>query len=747
VKKSIIALVILTVFEFISHGTENLIPNGGFEKGKANWSTIKLGQPDYKRDFLVDDKIFHGGRHSAEFKYISGSATGYAWFSQKIPVNPGRTCELSLWARRKGDGRPVNFVVHVHMKNRPLISFRTRFSTCDKWEKNVFYFKIPTGVKDINLALVASKTGTVYIDDIALKYSQLPPNIIERESSVFVPVSEDKETCDFNLKSTKSGNDFVIYQRMAPRRIKYTSIPQKNELKDELNLVVTPDEFEPLWFSIYAAKKLTEVSLNANAVFKSSGRQLKPDIDVRVLNCWPQRTDWNSRNYSMVSELLEKKSSITVPAGNSRTFWLTFKIPEQAVPGIYKGSIILNIKKKTVKEIPVSITVLPFRLKQPPGRYWAMWTSDNYRKSLNEYKRELQDMKDHGINTLLLYPQGLGDCRFAVDKKGKISFNSPTLRKLQNIRRETGLNGPLLLYWGGGLKIKASKLAASSAKLNLKSKALRKTFIDLLKAVDDFVKETGKNGFSEWYYLGTDEPQIWRGGQQSALFEHTAARMAGIKNLVTINESAFTEKLSRYMTGICWGGAPNSVEANVYRKNMPCEYWWYGTGVYTGQEGGLMPNRYYCGALFYKSGAIGEVSFVYQRLEKTGDPFDDFDANKYSEPKDAYIVYPAENGKDIIPTLQWEGIREGIDDYKYIYTLEELIKENKKHPRTRNHAEKTEKKLKELLSSCPWGIGGINSDDPFKVIYSNEKAAALRKDVISMILSFIPETAVSQETK
>ncbi|MDD5599234.1 MAG: DUF4091 domain-containing protein, partial [Victivallaceae bacterium] len=150
---------------------------------------------------------------------------------------------------------------------------------------------------------------------------------------------------------------------------------------------------------------------------------------------------------------------------------------------------------------------------------------------------------------------------------------------------------------------------------------------------------------------------------------------------------------------------------------------------------------------FYKSGAIGEVSFVYQRLGKTGDPFDDFDANKYSEPKDAYIVYPAENGKDIIPTLQWEGIREGIDDYKYIYTLEELIKENKKHPLTRNHAEKTEKKLKELLSSCPWGIGGINSDDPFKVIYSNEKAAALRKEVISMILSFIPETVVPQETR
>jgi hypothetical protein len=36
------------------------------------------------------------------------------------------------------------------------------------------------------------------------------------------------------------------------------------------------------------------------------------------------------------------------------------------------------------------------------------------------------------------------------------------------------------------------------------------------------------------------------------------------------------------------------------------------------------------------------------------------------------VVYPL--GQEPTPTIQWEGFREGIDDFKYIYTLEQAIK-------------------------------------------------------------------------
>ena len=42
---------------------------------------------------------------------------------------------------------------------------------------------------------------------------------------------------------------------------------------------------------------------------------------------------------------------------------------------------------------------------------------------------------------------------------------------------------------------------------------------------------------------------------------------------------------------------------------------------------------------------------------------------------DHCVVYPG-NGMDLIPTIQWESLREGIDDYKYIAMLETLIAKN-----------------------------------------------------------------------
>jgi len=72
-------------------------------------------------------------------------------------------------------------------------------------------------------------------------------------------------------------------------------------------------------------------------------------------------------------------------------------------------------------------------------------------------------------------------------------------------------------------------------------------------------------------------------------------------------------------------------------------------------------------------------------------PYNDFDGN---EP-DWMMVYPTVNlskyptpqtslnwgaegvGEELIPTLAWEGVREGIDDAKYIYTLTRYIEKAK----------------------------------------------------------------------
>jgi len=94
---------------------------------------------------------------------------------------------------------------------------------------------------------------------------------------------------------------------------------------------------------------------------------------------------------------------------------------------------------------------------------------------------------------------------------------------------------------------------------------------------------------------------------------------------------------------------------------------------------------------FWRSGYSGLFPWHYQA--PCGNPFNDFDT-AYG---DWCPVYPGPDGP--IPTQRWEAMREGIDDYKYIYTLESYIQRAKKDGRAKAEAAQAEKYLSQIWNS------------------------------------------------
>jgi hypothetical protein len=93
-------------------------------------------------------------------------------------------------------------------------------------------------------------------------------------------------------------------------------------------------------------------------------------------------------------------------------------------------------------------------------------------------------------------------------------------------------------------------------------------------------------------------------------------------------------------------------------------------------------NRVLCGVYLWKSRADGIAPYCYQHLPKHPySPYNDFDlweprmsVNEEGQPlRDHLAVYPAKEG--VIPTLQWEGAREGITDLRYLTTLDHWLSE------------------------------------------------------------------------
>lgn len=110
----------------------------------------------------------------------------------------------------------------------------------------------------------------------------------------------------------------------------------------------------------------------------------------------------------------------------------------------------------------------------------------------------------------------------------------------------------------------------------------------------------------------------------------------------------------------------------------------------------MMPNRHGVGAAFWKSGLDGTGVWTFQRAN--GNPFNDFDGDY----KEYCLVFPPrEKGGAPVPTLGWEGIREGWKDYRYFDALERAVTRAEKDGR-RDVAAMGRGVLDFLRASVPW---------------------------------------------
>ena len=77
-----------------------------------------------------------------------------------------------------------------------------------------------------------------------------------------------------------------------------------------------------------------------------------------------------------------------------------------------------------------------------------------------------------------------------------------------------------------------------------------------------------------------------------------------------------------------------------------------------------------------------------------GDPYDDTDGPT----GDLAYAYPdpARNYAPTLPTLRWEGVREGIDDLRYLYTLEQALEAARGNPGKADAVARGEALLAEL---------------------------------------------------
>ena len=506
-----------------------------------------------------------------------------------------------------------------------------------------------------------------------------------------------------------------VFFRRPPRMVYEKSVPNRFERIDSLNTLAPTGEYAVFFFMLHNPSGTRSLQLLELDGFRQGKEYIPGNIfTVSQVRFWDFPRGQST--YFRIPEIIERQEPLTLAASSNCFYWIQGKIPKNAVPGTYTGSVSVRCGDELL-QLPLTLEVPDLRLLDPENMVWSMYC--NYRR-LREYSatpafqlRYLRDLTDYGISSVHFHISGA---------------SVSCVESIQKLRMASGLKGPVIIYGMFAEQILSKRHKPDPGPEWYKNPDIRKEFVEYLRNFDREFKKYGEYG--NWLYMGHDEPHLSPQLMESARWQIRLAREANVKTVSNIYAPVHVKKVvpeldidSNMFIGNN-SGVYEQLMALKKEKAPAMEYWYLGGGCYNGQEGGLMPNRLLAGMLAFKMGVSGHLSYAYQSAQlKPGGPRENFPNKYYS------MSYPA---KKLIPehvtdmTLEMEGVREGITDYKYLYTLKILAREAREKGHVRA-AEEAEKALAEILYFVPFqddNPAGNGITDP--QLFNNDTADRLR---------------------
>lgn len=342
-------------------------------------------------------------------------------------------------------------------------------------------------------------------------------------------------------------------------------------------------------------------------------------------------------------------------------YWFTWKIPHDAKPGIYKGSLAVKEADKPLASIPVEIEVYPFALPQARTHYD---TSKPYILSM---------MGTPSIEGELKYSKNLAvteeKCRNvyrSLAEHNAHQANGPGVFK-ENSTDDLALRG-LILMLQEGMKCDLIINGASCDYMWAanpeapfippeKDPALYKKVLDKYCAMLDVQAAVLDKylGHRNCYFCGVDECGTYMHRRTYGFFAE-------------LNKRGFHAWAdSGVAEDIAWSVEMNDAPAAARHT----EAWrWHDGSCYCVSYAGTFTGpscpdiwRRTKGLRYYYNDfdGIHDYCFYYNRWNH----WNDFTyRGNYTQMQIVYLTYDG-----LIPTLAWEGLREGMDDVRYLSLL------------------------------------------------------------------------------
>lgn len=507
----------------------------------------------------------------------------------------------------------------------------------------------------------------------------------------------------------ESSCGFILFSRPITRAIHHASVPTPEERITTLKTFATPGEFEPLTFALYALRDLQDLRVVVTPPRSPRQRIPLENLDLRLVTEWPighpAYTSNRQKTYRMTPELLEKVTVTDAKAGESRRYWLIIRVPDNARPGLYQGSFqIFDGQNSMAVELPFTLNVLDFKLLSDPNKgYTAYYADGSYmynqaegEKQLQFKRKEYQAMLDYGIDQI---PNFNVKSIPGPDGSLDIDFMNPESIELM---LSMGFKGPITVTNG---------FSPFYAKYVPEGKIGSHFSLTVIPANDDvydafsaavrrFREKYQAKGWPEIVMGPVDEPMPETAGVVAKILQ--AVKKGGLRSYLTKDPVAGDAAIFRQANALdIWCSQPFSLPYEQIIADRTAEYWCYPNHNATEvrdtlvmQKGGRMTFGYG----FWRSGYKVLIPWHWRWLTVRGKEFEYL----FEERPSGSGNRMDEEG-NIIPAVYWECFREGKDDARYLYTLQQTLVERRdsRNRTCRELVSQGEKLLQEIWDNLP----------------------------------------------
>jgi len=401
-----------------------------------------------------------------------------------------------------------------------------------------------------------------------------------------------------------------------------------------------------------------------------------------------RKTDLIRAAPAQFPDFLAVDSEVSVKKGNYKAVYFTIKVPRNAEAGDYKGDVTIKTDKADIS-LPLRLKVYPLTLPDERHLMVTEWYTTGYFKKFHDVDTSdsqrfyemlrvyAENMAEHRQNVFRI-SLDLITCKQTAD--GSMKFDFSKFDKWAETFWETGRmdlleTGFVARFGEGGWSSKEILLRDFRVQMESTGKRLtlpgREFLPQFLPALENHLREKG--WLEKTVFHIADEPSnhnimSWREASEF-IHQHSPAlrRIDAIETTHCLDRlEIWVPKLDHLAT---W--------YDVFKRaqNQGYELWFYTVGIF---QKGSYPNKTVDVPLIesrilhwlnYRFGLKGYLHWGFNHW--TDDPF----AAPGRHRGDGWHVYPKKDG--LINSLRWEQMRNGIQDYEYLWMLEDRIRKIK----------------------------------------------------------------------